>query len=247
MNFIKTTDNYPWMSPYSYCGLNPANNIDPDGQDWVSAQYEDDYFFFWFDKIKSQDDINKMIRPNEGIKYLGKEKNLTIKIGDKDISVSLNEDGHFSIDSSVQREEYNNNNIHIGSEHFTQLDYYDNSNTLKSNWYGMYLGPNNPKLKDGGDSYAVPPVCQLDFAAYQHDIAYDNAGAKGISGALFNTKATQADANLVNAAVQYQKDWRHNITGLEWANRVQRGFGIITYNKYLYMLAKFYIQNPMKF
>ena len=41
------------------------------------------------------------------------------------------------------------------------------------NLYGNYLGGKNPQITNGGDSYAVPPIDQLDYSAFLHDKAYD--------------------------------------------------------------------------
>ena len=35
-------EKYCHLSPYSYCGLNPANNIDPDGKEWFITSFRDE-------------------------------------------------------------------------------------------------------------------------------------------------------------------------------------------------------------
>jgi len=65
-----------------------------------------------------------------------------------------------------------------------------------SNWYGFYLGPNNPTKRSKGYSYALPPINDLDYAAFLHDRGYDLHHAVGVEGALFNPDVASEDMKL---------------------------------------------------
>ena len=102
---------HPDQSPYIFCANNPVNNIDPDGMDWITAQYDDDYFYFWHPEIKCQDDISKYFYDNEGIEYLGS----TVKLDLGESGVLLDANGDFKVNGIYQTEEVNSNGFHIGS------------------------------------------------------------------------------------------------------------------------------------
>ncbi len=65
-----------------------------------------------------------------------------------------------------------------------------------------YIGKHNPQTyPDAKDNrkwdYSASPVNFADFAAFLHDKSYDNVGAEGINGVLFDTKAIGADWRFV--------------------------------------------------
>jgi hypothetical protein len=62
-------------------------------------------------------------------------------------------------------------------------------------WYGNYLGPDNY-------GYDKQPIDELDAAARQHDLAYDQCNAVGLAGALWNLNAGKADLELAKRAFQ---------------------------------------------
>ena len=73
------------------------------------------------------------------------------------------------------------------------------------NWYGSYLGPNNPQIKLGNktkDYYGIPPINQLDFSAYIHDREYDTMNAVGPAGVAFNFDVAKYDLLLAHMAAK---------------------------------------------
>ena len=86
----------------------------------------------------------------------------------------LNDDGSFLKDDKVVKD---------NSYDIEGLLHVDNSNQVSKNgegdnWYGNYLGPDNPESIKHEDYYSVPPINDLDYAAYNHDKGYDGATDK---------------------------------------------------------------------
>ncbi len=48
-------DDYPWLSPYSYCGGDPINNIDPDGKSWFRTNS------ITYDPLREEFEIKEVI------------------------------------------------------------------------------------------------------------------------------------------------------------------------------------------
>ena len=192
-------EQYPHLSPYAYCAGNPVRYVDPDGREWITVKYKNDSFFFYDDRIKSQDDISKYYyggsSSNNWISYYGSEGVVENEKGD--IMYYLNEDGSFSdATGSVIKEEVDNSGIHIGNNMML------NQKVSPNNWYGFYLGPNNPTQSNGSYSYALPPIDDLDYAAFLHDRGYDTKKAVGIGGALLNPSVIPEDMNLVMRSLE---------------------------------------------
>jgi hypothetical protein len=60
-------------------------------------------------------------------------------------------------------------------------------------WYGNYLGPDNL-------GYDKKPIDELDAAAREHDLAYDQYHVAGLGGALLCLDAGRADRQLARRA-----------------------------------------------
>ena len=181
-------EKYYGYSPYSFCAGNPVNFIDPTGMDWVSAQYENHQFYYFFSNINGMTDFNNTFGEQSNFSYLGKEYSLNIN----DSSFELLADGNISHNGNMLESEINIDNTFFGSDNFVIRE------TIGNNYYGNYLGSNNPKLKNGNDAYAIPPIDTTDYIAFLHDQEYDNVGARGVIGAVVNPKAIQADLNLIS-------------------------------------------------
>lgn len=184
-------------SPYTYCAANPIRNIDPSGMGWITATFENQTFYFFDERVKSKEDIDKYYVANESIEYLGEIAGITVnEKNGTPFFISLYSDGTFAINTEPINHEVNSSTYHIGSTQFT------NMNTIATNWHGSYLGPRNPEIRKLDKStptiysYAVPPSNQTDWEAYKHDIGYDKHGAIGIGGALFNCYTYEEDVEL---------------------------------------------------
>ncbi|GAB3639106.1 hypothetical protein GCM10027422_46970 [Hymenobacter arcticus] len=76
--------------------------------------------------------------------------------------------------------------------------------SLHQNGFGLgldYTGGNNPKSYNGNDNYEHRPESLADYPSIGHDRRYDNIGARGPHGVLFDTHATGADLRF--GAEQY--------------------------------------------
>ena len=118
----------------------------------------------------------------------------------------LYSDGTFTHNGILQETEYNRDGLlHIGNDRLTDME------KVNNNFHGSYLGDDNPISKEDNngltvDSYAVPPIDNLDYAAFQHDKAYDRVGAKGSDGAFKDKRTYLADYKLAYGALKNLSD-----------------------------------------
>ncbi|MBR3100787.1 MAG: hypothetical protein IKH19_03420, partial [Muribaculaceae bacterium] len=115
----------------------------------------------------------------------------------------LYSDGTFTHNGILQETEYNRDGLlHIGNDRLTDMK------KINNNFHGSYLGPRNPETKADKpvDSYAVPPIDNLDYAAFQHDKAYDRVGAKGPDGTFKDKRTYLADYKLAYGALKNLSD-----------------------------------------
>lgn len=195
---------YSELSPYAYCAGNPLRYVDPTGMDWIFAKYENHHFFFYDENIESKEDVKNIIDKGTDIQYLGKDISVWIKKGGiENKRMHLYGNGDFSIDGIIQNQEYNDEKLHVGSVRFLDWTKGDTKKLYDKNYHGVYLGHRNPKLKGGGDSYAVPPVDYVDYAAFLHDKDYDRIGASGLGGVVsFSTM--EADRQIIYNLIRFE-------------------------------------------
>ena len=220
-------EKYVGMSPYNYCVGNPVKLVDPDGRDWVTAEYEGETFIYFDENIKSQDDIVKRYyagetRSSYDIEYMGES---FVFASADDGTFQLNSDGSYIHNGNTRTDEYSNDgSLHVGSSNHTTVPH---DGIPDNNWYGNYLGPNNPTQGENSTYYyAIPPIDDLDYAAFLHDKGYDLHGAEGASGALGNENVVPVDQELVNRCrrVTDVGSERKN----DWADRTAKAFSGIT-------------------
>ena len=190
-------EKYYSISPYVYCGGNPLKYVDPTGCDWISAKYGNELFVFFDSIITSQEDIintyyNGEILDMYDISYVGSSGSVfeNTEKG-KTTRYILNTDGSFSdaLGNMITSEVSIEGKLHIGNRSMIT-----NSKNV-GNWYGLYLGPDNPE-GNGGDSYVMPPIDKLDYAAFLHDKGYDKCNAVGPLDAIFNPFVYNEDWSL---------------------------------------------------
>ena len=173
--------------------------VDVDGKDWIAAEYEGETFIYFDENIKSQEDIVQQYyggedRASYDIEYLG-ETSVFASSGDG--IFELNSDGSYIHNGSKRTDEYSNDgSLHVGSSVYTT---FPNEGKQSNNWYGNYLGPNNPRDKYSKVkySYAIPPMDDLDYAAFLHDKGYDRNEANGPTDAVLNPFVLKSDMDLV--------------------------------------------------
>ncbi len=192
-------EKYPGVSPYVYCAGNPVKYVDQDGRDWITASYEDDTFVFYDERVNSAEDIKSVYYYKDGeggrnlydIKYIGKSGSYNTKGKE----LSLNSNGTYSMNGVAHNEEYDKGGLHVGSTQYTDISR-SNGVACNNDFYGNYAGGSNPKLSNGRDSYAMPPIDDLDYAAFKHDKGYDKFGAKGGLSAFFDIRVINVDYKL---------------------------------------------------
>ena len=227
-------EKYYGLSPYAYCGGDPINILDYDGEAWIKASYGNEEFYCYDPAIQTQEDINNKY-------YYGDNKNekkitLVGETGSFEHGgrhYNLNEDGSYSYytDNSVTSigGETDENGLHIG-----QIG----ENQQSDNLYGNYLGDHNPRNDKGKDSYCLPPIDELDYAAFCHDKAYDAVGARGLQG-VASLSTMSADLALANSCFKDNNNSRNlQITQYSqkrafYSNGAYRLFGYIGTSKLL--------------
>ena len=230
-------EKYYHVSPYAYCANDPVNRIDVDGNDWISAKYDDEWFVYYDSRISSREDINKFYYKggqSTNINYLGKSGRIMQETSSGwKTFMTLNEDGFmYDTDGNKFNSEYNVEGLlNVGSDKMAIKD-----PQYSHNWYGTYLGPNNPQKEIGKNIkyiYSIPPIDELDYVAYKHDKAYDNHSASGKYAAFFNTDVISADMVLYYECFKDMHDSKAFSREWWWSLGAGVAFSVISTYKHL--------------
>lgn len=109
--------------------------------------------------------------------------------------------------------------------------------TVNRNLFGsVYIGPLNPRTKDGKSwSYQPKPQNRVDAAAMWHDKYYDNVQIEGFSGLLTDTRAIGGDWKFVfETHWVYVTDLSPKVKGI--AALSSFGLGLVAIPKTFYQL-----------
>lgn len=227
---VQAPDNTQNYNRYSYCLNNPLRYADNTGKQWVVACYRGEYFIFFDDRVNSQIELEACYPNSFTIFTIEGDFNVYIIDSEtKEVthSFTLYSSGYFTSNGERQFEEFNKDGLlHIGTSDITPRQDAKGED-IPYNWHGLYLGPDNPKTIDGNPSYAIPPLDKLDYAAFKHDRRYDEKMARGIMGALFDTRTYDADWQLVKDSLNARElSW--------WTITTPLAFSILSFLKHNY-------------
>ena len=155
------------------------------------ASYGNDIFYYYDSSINTQDDIYKQYGKDSNLTLLGKEDIKLKHILENVVNINLSHDGGIS-SNGKETLEYNQYNLHVGN--VSNVDFGVEKD--ERNFFGYhYLGSDNPKINNR-DSYSIAPINWQDYAAYKHDLAYDEQHAEGLIG-VCSLRTTSADLDLI--------------------------------------------------
>jgi hypothetical protein len=132
-------------------------------------------------------------------------------------NVFLGKNGTISVNGEKKNEyEYT-------TAHFSNLQNYTFGNSQHYNFFNsFYIGPNNPII-EGKDSYLLPPINYVDYAAMLHDKEYDSLELVGYEG-VFSPKSINADYRLARNCYLASKYYESGTKEHSYALIVYRTF-----------------------
>ena len=195
--YVQLPDFTQSLNRYSYCLNNPFNYVDLNGKVWLYSKSCGRTYYFFDESIHDNNDLR--------IKY-GQEANLNL-LDEDDCAyyfVLLHNNNNENIgevgltsNGDIFFNEREVIDVNVGNVYFSNLKNYkfgDNTEAWNMFFRTFYVGADNPQFNNK-DIYFLPPINELDEAAFRHDMDYDNLGVSGIKGVL-SAKTLVADWNL---------------------------------------------------
>ena len=191
-------EKYVGMSPYNYCAGNPVKLVDPDGRTWCLREVDGALEIYYDRKVRSQADADNLYKGKDVISMSNNTSlfGFTFINDDKDNKYGKVYDSSGNLITQ--------NKPIQGVVGQKKVDIFcgtsDNSvdaTTLHKNYMGTsYTGPNNPKDYKGNENYDYCPHNLSEMWSIIHDLDYNKKGARGVSGAFFDTSVIGADFKL---------------------------------------------------
>ena len=189
-------ENNPGISLYAYCAGNPVRYIDPTGMLWLKSQWFNDTYYMFDEEINNEYDLLTKYGEGANLSLVGDGSSydqIDVELKDRDgtyvENVLLGKNGTITVNGE-KKNEYEYTTVH-----FSNLQNYTFGNSKHYNMFdSFYIGPNNPRI-DNNDSYLLPPINYVDYAAMLHDKEYDSLGLVGFGGVI-SPKSTSADLRL---------------------------------------------------
>ena len=193
--YVQLPDFTQSLNRYSYCLNNPLKYFDPSGDVWLYSKSLGRTYYLFDETIHDNYDLRTKYGPEANLNILEESDYYLVLVRNKNNEILCNVGLTGGGEIFINEEKVIDANI--GNVYFANLENYKFGNN-KDAWNlffrTFYVGADNPQSNDL-DSYALPPINDLDEAAYLHDLDYDNLHVRGIWGVM-SFKTTHADWNL---------------------------------------------------
>ena len=193
--YVQIPDFTQSLNRYSYCLNNPLKYVDQNGEVWLYSESCGRTYYLFDEDINDNNDLRNKYGREANLNILDDSGYYLILLRNKnnDILGNVGLTGNGCIYLNGQQVV----DVNIGNVYFSNLKTYTFGNNVEA-WNlffrTFYVGPNNPQFNKS-DTYVLPPINELDEAAYQHDMDYDHLHVRGLCGVM-SLKTLKADWNL---------------------------------------------------
>ena len=150
---------------------------------WLKSQWFNDTYYMFDEEINNEYDLLTKYGEGANLSLVGDGSSydqIDVELKDRDgtyvENVLLGKNGTITVNGE-KKNEYEYTTVH-----FSNLQNYTFGNSKHYNMFdSFYIGPNNPRI-DNNDSYLLPPINYVDYAAMLHDKEYDSLGLVGFGG-----------------------------------------------------------------